>query len=134
MTNLENALIWLYVKTWGKFGDHVIEEKDLWNFSAGDLETVIMGLTFPGGKKKRMKLENNERVKALTDLIMDKFDQDGTAFYEWVVTLHNEVIDTLPETVQDQQQEPRAVKILEWDPGKFSRLLNQYLLMEFKMQ
>ena len=41
MTKLENALIWLYLKIWGKFGDHVIEEKDLWNFGADDLETII---------------------------------------------------------------------------------------------
>ena len=48
MTKLENALIWLYLKIWGKFGDHVIEEKDLWNFGADDLETVIKSVAYPG--------------------------------------------------------------------------------------
>ena len=47
MTKLENALIWLYLKIWGKFGDHVIEEKDLWNFGADDLETVIKSVAYP---------------------------------------------------------------------------------------
>ena len=110
MTSLENALVWLYVKTWGKFGDHLIEEKDLWNFSASDLEKVITGLLLPKTKEK------NERVKALTDLIMEKFNQDGTTFYAWVVKIHEEINETLPEAVK-QQQQPSVVKILEWDPG-----------------
>ena len=32
MTKIENALIWLYVKTWGLQGHHVIEEDEMWNF------------------------------------------------------------------------------------------------------
>ena len=58
MTKLENALVWLYVKTWGKFGDHVMDKKDLWNFGADDLETAIMGIAYP------RKREKTERVKA----------------------------------------------------------------------
>ena len=122
MTKLENALVWLYVKTWGKFGDHVIQEKGLWNFADDDLETVIMSLSFPRKKEK------TERVKALTDLIMEKFEQDGMAFREWVAKIHDEVIETLPQATQldvidqqlttSQQQQPTFVKILEWDPGK----------------
>ena len=119
----ENALVWLYLKTWGKFGDHVIKEKGLWNFNDGDLETVIMSLSFP------RKNEKTERIKALTDLIMDKFDQDGMAFREWVAKIHDEVIETLPQTpkidVIDQQlmtsrqQKPTIIKILEWGLGKY---------------
>ena len=95
MTKLENALIWLYFKTWGKFGDHIIEEKDLWNFSGEDLETVIMGLAFPRKKEK------SERVKALTDLIMEKFEQDGMAFYGWAAKIHEELIESLPKAKQN---------------------------------
>ena len=32
MTKTENALMWLYVKTWGLQGQHVIEKDDIWNF------------------------------------------------------------------------------------------------------
>ena len=117
MTKLENALIWLYVKTWGKFGDHVIQENDLWNFSASDLEAAILGLLLPKKKEKR------GRAKALTDLLMEKFDHDGMAFYEWVAKIHDEVVETLPETVE-QQQLPKIVKILKWDPGNYLYLLN----------
>ena len=112
MTNLENALIWLYVKTWGKFGDHLIKEKQLWHFSASDLETAIMGLILPRTKEK------TDRVQAFTDLIMEKFEQDGTAFYEWVIGIHKEAIETLPETAE-QQEQSTSVKILEWDPGRY---------------
>ena len=51
MTKLENALIWLYIKSWGEFGDHVLKEKDLWSFGADDLDTVIMSLAFPRKKE-----------------------------------------------------------------------------------
>ena len=118
MTKLENSLVWLYVKTWGRFGDHVINEKDLWQFGDDDLETVIMGLAFP------RKNEKSELAKALTDLIMEKFEQDGIAFYEWAAKIHKEVIETFQQTrntanepTASQQQRPSVVKILDWDPG-----------------
>ena len=97
MTKIENTLIWLYMKTWGKFGDHVIEGEDLWNFSGEDLEKVIMGLAFP------RKTEKTERVYALTNLIMEKFGQDGTAFYEWAVKIHGEFIEDLPKAIETKQ-------------------------------
>ena len=64
MTKLENALVWLYVMTWEKFGEHVINEKDLWNFGGDDLEAALMGLAFP------RKSEKTERTKELNKLIM----------------------------------------------------------------
>ena len=122
MTKLENALVWLYVKTWGKFADHVIAEKALWNFSSEDLENVIMGLAFPRKTKKA------ERVQALTDLIMEKFEQDRMAFYEWAAKIHEEVIENLETLELDnvatpQQQQSTTVKILKWDPGKYSEIV-----------
>ena len=98
MTTLENALVWLYVKTWGKFGDHVIAENDLWNFHDDDLEAAIMGIAYPRKKSKP------ERVQALTDLIMEKFEQGGmTAFREWSGEIHDQIIETLPEAVEPRK-------------------------------
>ena len=125
MTKLENALVWLYIKTWGKFGDHLLKVKEIWQFGDDDLETVIMGLAFPRKKEK------SELVEALSGLIMEKFEQDGIAFYEWAAKIHNEVIETLQQNVQlntvkkattFQQPGPSVVRILEWDPGKYLRL------------
>ena len=117
MTKLENALIWLYLKIWGKFGDHVIEEKDLWNFGADDLETVIKSVAYP------KESEATDRVQALTDSIMEKFDQDRSAFSEWSATIHSEYIADHPTTSQQQHSSPTVVeKICEWDPGKCLRL------------
>ena len=111
MTKLENALIWLYMKTWGKFGDHVIEEEDLWFFSGEDLEKIIMGLLLP------RKEEKTERLKALTDLIMDKFEQDGMAFYEWAAKIHGEFIDDLPKAIETQQNGKNLnLNIHRWQP------------------
>ena len=123
MSKFENALIWLYVKTWGKFGDHIIAEKDLWKFNDADLERAIMGLAYP---RKKPKLD---RVKDLTGLIMGKFEDGGpAAFREWSAIIHDQVIDSLPQTVEvgtvDEQgmnadQKLPLVKILKWDPGNY---------------
>ena len=121
MTKLENVLIWLYVKTWGKFGDHVIKEDALWNFSADDFRTVLMELAYPTKKEK------SERVKTLTDLIMGQFEEGGlSAFRDWSGDLHAEVIETLSETVQpvtqvaNPQPQPKSLKILKWESGNYS--------------
>ena len=121
MTNIENALVWLYAKTWGKFGDRFIAE-DIWNFAANDLEMAIMGLAYP---KKKVK---SERVQALNDLIMGKFEEGGlAAFREWCGEIHNQVIESLPETVDpfdpetSSQQQRAPVKILNWDLGRYPR-------------
>jgi len=60
MTKLENALVWLYVKTWGKFGDHVMDKKDLWNFGADDLDIAIMRIAYPGYDIKKKKKKKKE--------------------------------------------------------------------------
>ena len=121
MTNLENALVWLYVKTWGKFGEHVIKE-DIWTFSANDLETVIMSLAFPRKKEK------TERMKALTDLIMEKFEEGGMdAFRKWAGEIHDQVIETLPETAEIVPEQQTLVKILKWDLGKYNTNLSIWL-------
>ena len=111
MTKVENILVWLYVKTWGKFGDHVIKENALWNFSAEDFRTVLMELAYPTKKEK------SERVKALTDLIMGQFGEGGIdAFRIWSGDLHAEIIETLSET----QPERQSIRILKWDKGNYS--------------
>ena len=61
MTKLENVLIWLYVKTWGKFGEHIIEQ-NLWNFGTRDLETALICLAYPR-KRKSDEKEKTERVQ-----------------------------------------------------------------------
>ena len=118
------------MKTWGKFGDHVIEKTDLWKFNGDDLEKAITKLAFP------RKNEKTERVQALTDLIMEKFDQDSMVFYQWAVKIHEEVIESIPETVElekqmsqfeitERQRQRTVTKVLEWDPGNYLRLLNE---------
>ena len=95
MTKLENALIWIYVKTWGKFGDHVTDVGFLWDFSDKDLETAIMSLAYP------RKTQKSERIQALTDMIMGKFEQGGlAAFREWSAEIHDQVIETLPKPLE----------------------------------
>ena len=130
MTKIENALVWLYVKTWGKFGEHFIAE-DLWNFAAYDLEMALMGLAYP---KKKVK---SERVKALNDLIMGRFEKGGlAAFREWSGEIHNQFIESFPETTDpdsvdeettSQQQQRALVKIMKWDQGQYSRSVTDRL-------
>ena len=82
------------------------------------------------------KMKKTERVQALTDLIMEKFDQDSMVFYQWAVKIHEEVIESIPETVElekqmsqfeitERQRQRTVTKVLEWDPGNYLRLLNE---------
>ena len=135
MTKLENVLIWLYVKTWGKFGDHIIEQ-DLWNFGTRDLETALIGLAYPR-KRKTGEEEKIERVQALNDLIMGRFEKGGlAAFREWSGEIHNQFIESFPETTDpdsvdeettSQQQQRALVKIMKWDQGQYSRSVTDRL-------
>ena len=84
------------------------------NFGAQDLETALIGLGYP------RKKEQTERVTALCDLIMGKFDQDRSAFREWSARIHQESIEFLPAIVESADSQ--AVKILNWDPGKYLKL------------
>ena len=85
MTKIENALVWLYVKSWNNFGQHVLDEKNLWNFGGEDLEAALTGLAFPRKNGK------TERITELNKLIMERFD-NRVDFFEWASSLHNEVI------------------------------------------
>ena len=107
----------------------MIEEKNFWNFGADDLEKVIMGLAFPRKKEKKTEL-----VQALTDFIMENFEQDRMALYEWAAKIHEEAIETLQDAVEHDimdelattSQNRSPVKILEWDSGKYFKLFNGY--------
>ena len=122
MTNLESALIWLYVKTWGQYGEHVIKEKDLWNFSVNDLETAIMSLAYP------RKGEKSERVQALNDLIMEKFEEGGrAAFCQWSFEIHDQAMEIFPGPVPVAQQQATLVKIMNWDYSKYYKYRIQNL-------
>ena len=71
------------------------------------------------------KKQKSERVKALSDLIMRKFEEGGlAAFREWSGVIHDQVIESLPQTavdveMMDTEQQLPLVKILEWDSGKY---------------
>ena len=93
MSKLENALIWLYVKTWGLQGQHVIDEDALWNFSGEDLESAIVGIAYPRTNKKvEEKSEDSiTLMEELKKLIMGKFGYDTHAFYAWSKIVHEEV-------------------------------------------
>jgi len=107
-TKLENAMIWLYVKTWGMQGQHVIEEDVLWNFNGEDLESAIMGIAYPRTKNKVEKKAENKisLVEELTDLIMGKFGEDKHAFYAWSRIVHEESLDLiLNDSLEDSANE-----------------------------
>ena len=93
MTKLENAMIWLYVKTWGLQGQHVINEDTLWNFGTEDLELALNKIVYPRKRKKNDEKSGGEisLIEELRKRIMEKFDDDKVKFYEWSQTVHEEV-------------------------------------------
>ena len=84
MTNTENALMWLYVKSWGPKAQHVVDDESLWNFGGEDLEAAIMRTSYP--KKK----DSTERIHDLTKLINGRFDKIDD-FFHWSRSIHGEV-------------------------------------------
>ena len=93
MAKIENALIWLYVKTWGLQGQHVIDEDALWNFGIEDLESALNTIVYPRKKKKNDEKSEGEisLIEELRNRIMQKFDDDKVKFYEWSQTVYDEV-------------------------------------------
>ena len=85
MTKIENALLWLYVKSWSRFGQHMIDEKSLWNFGGEDLEAALTAVTYARQKG------TTELTKAFKELIMERFD-NNMAFVKWSQGIHSEVI------------------------------------------
>ena len=85
MTKIENALVWLYVKSWNHFGQHLLDEKSLWYFGRGDLEAALTAVAY------HKKSDKNERAQDLKNLIMERFDNNVMKFFEWSRNLHNEV-------------------------------------------
>ena len=86
MTKIENALVWLYAKSWNNFGQHLLDEQHLWNFGAEDLEAALTGLAF------QRKKDRGERITKINELIMERFDNRVQDFFEWARSLHSEVI------------------------------------------
>ena len=62
MSKMENALIWIYVKTWGLQGQHVIDQHGIWNFGVNDLKTAITSIAYPWEENK------SERFLALSNV------------------------------------------------------------------
>ena len=85
MTKIENALVWLYVKSWNGFGQHMLDEKSLWNFGGEDLEAALLVVSY------QRKNDKTERTKDLKNLIMERFENNISTFFEWSRNLHTEV-------------------------------------------
>ena len=85
MTKFENALVWLYVNSWGKYGQHMLDEKRLWNFGGEDLEAALTAIVY------QRKNDKSERITDLKDLIMERFDNNIIDFVQWSRGLHKEV-------------------------------------------
>ena len=93
MSTIENALMWLYIQTWGLQGKHVIDDVELWNFDGEDLEAALNKILYPRKNNKTEKCNKSQMnlIEELRKLIMGKFDDDKNAFYEWSQTIHDEV-------------------------------------------
>lgn len=135
MTKVENALMWLYVKTEGLQGQHVIDKEELWNFGGEDLQEAIIGIAYPIRKKDEAKDEvetQEDLVESLRKLIMGKFDEKKDEFYKWSQTIHDEAMVNIPMKVQTKTlafTDPTGVandckleKLEKFITGKIQRL------------
>ena len=64
----------------------------MWNFGGEDLEEAIMKIAYPRKKKIANKDEAIEDlVESFGKLILQRFDDKKSEFYEWSQTIHDEV-------------------------------------------
>ena len=56
----EQALVWLYVKTWNVYGEHVLDYGDLWNFTDKDMEAALVTMAYPKAEDKKVFLLRTE--------------------------------------------------------------------------
>ena len=75
----EQALVWLYVTTWNKHGEHILDYGDLWTFTDNDMQTALITMAYP--KKEDPKIEE------LKGIIMDRFNNDTFEFYKWSLNI-----------------------------------------------
>ena len=90
MTKVENALVWLYIKTWGVRGQHVLDQ-NLWNFGKADFDAALMAVLYS-------QKQESERIKLLRGLILEKDESTSDCpcqFYEWSKDLYSEVSSEL---------------------------------------
>ena len=99
------ALIWLYVKTWNAYGEHIIEYKkyvkktaflyndDLWTFEDKDMNAALVTMAYP--KRGETRIEDSstmEKAKELKDMILERFDNDFHKYYEWSLEIRDEMV------------------------------------------
>ena len=74
----ERALIWLYVKTWNAYGDHLIQyrkyitsasflekEEGLWDFDEDDLISALCIMAYPKQEESRIDRLNSWHLALL---------------------------------------------------------------------
>ena len=61
MSKTENALMWLYAKTWKSQGQHIIDRDELWNFGGEDLQEIILAIAYPFKKETKSKDEDKSQ-------------------------------------------------------------------------
>ena len=72
----------------------MIDKEQMWNFGGEDLEEAIMEMAYPRKKKTENKDEGEKKedlVESLRKLILGKFNDKKSEFYEWSQTIHDEV-------------------------------------------
>ena len=82
----ERALVWLYLKTWNAYGEHVIEYREhlprylywdkksprgLWNFNDDDLEAAIISISYPKEETSRIDKLNKDFTSGLSGYHVD---------------------------------------------------------------
>ena len=89
MTKIENALAWLYLKSWSNFSQHLLDIPNLWNFGGEDLEAALTELSYEN------KDHQSERCTQLKIMIMERFDNNMSDFVNWSRTVHKQVRENI---------------------------------------
>ena len=95
----EKALVWLYVKTWNAYGEHMInydefvsdwlhqdyiDYDELWTFDKKDLDAALVAMLYPG--------KEEAQIEELKQMILERFGNDSIKYYEWSLKIRDEMV------------------------------------------
>ena len=112
----ELALVWLYVKTWAVYGDHILDYGDLWNFIEKDMESALVTMAYPK--------QEDKKVEELKEIIMERFNNDSIEYYKWSLKISKVAISEIKQRNEGLKQKTDIRKLKKMKKKKERRRWN----------
>ena len=85
------ALLWIYCKSWGAHGEHILSLPRVWKFVRDDLREVLFDLSFPDPDE--VPVSND-----LMNLLKAKLETEKKDLADWSNTIYKASIEIIPKS------------------------------------